>query len=391
MPCDTWHCFHCMQPEALRVEVNALTKCRWKSVVIGDLEHMHAALQDVLGKLSFPSLPPLQSSSNGEYVPSPFEDAGESYDPDPSCDNSPRVSPRDDALPHSPIESLYQITRLRALRSGDTEGESAAQSARNVSEQIVDFISQGLISVEDADRLVNLYFHRLDHYIYKIGGSRYGNLESLRRGSPILTAVVCTVAALHDPTTNNLYNVCNREFQRLMAASMFNRRIDRDYMLAMCVASYWLHDISWTMSGYAIRRATEVNLSSNFHRVIAENKEEAMECMRIWYTLYICDQHLSILYGRASIIREDTSILGWEQLMQTSVFTESDKRLVSQLALLIIMNNVRELFGSDTDEPIPRAFGPQLMNYSRQIDQWMGHWTTELTSNYYNPQHSVTC
>jgi hypothetical protein len=345
------------------------------------MEHMHAALQDVLGKLSFPSLPPLQSRSNGEYVPSPFEEGGESYDPDPSCDNSPRVSPRDDALPHIPIESLYQITRLRALRSGDAEGETPTHSERNPSEQIVDFISQGLISIEDADRLVALYLHRLDHFIYRIGGSRYNDLESLRRGSPILTAVVCTVAALHDPTCNNMYHVCNREFQRLMAASMFNRRIDRDHMLAMCVASYWLHDISWTMSGYAIRRATEVNLSSNFHRVLAENKEEAMECMRLWYTLYICDQHLSILYGRASIIREDTSILGWEQLVRTSVFTESDKRLVSQIALLIIMNNVRKLFGSDTGEPIPRAFGPQLMNYSRQIDQWMGHWTTELTSN----------
>lgn len=93
---------------------------------------------------------------------------------------------------------------------------------------------------------------------------------------------------------------------------------------------------------------------------------------------YICDHHLSILYGRSSIVREDASISGWEELMKSSAFTESDKRLVSQMALLIIMSNVRELFGPDTGEPVPRAFATQLSNFSRQVDQWMGQWTTEL-------------
>jgi hypothetical protein len=216
--------------------------------------------------------------------------------------------------------------------------------------------------------------------MYMIGGSKYQDFESLRRSSPVLTACICTVAALHDPMSNHLYGVCSREFRRLMAASMFDRRIDKDHMRAMCIGSYWLHDISWTLSGYAIRRATEVNLSNNYHRVIADNNEEAMDCLRIWYILYICDHHLSILYGRPSIVREDASISGWEALLKTPVFTESDKRLVSQMALLIIMSNVRELFGPDTGEPIPRAFGQQLTNFSRQIDSWMGYWTTELLS-----------
>lgn len=66
--------------------------------------------------------------------------------------------------------------------------------------------------------------------------------------------------------------------------------------------------------------------------------------------------------------------------MKVPGFTESDKRLVSQMALLTMMSNVRELFGPDTGEPVPQAFAPQLVNYSRQIDQWMGYWTTELLS-----------
>jgi hypothetical protein len=354
---------------------------QWKNSVIGDLDHMHSALQGVLSRLSLPPLPPLQIASAEPFVPSPHDDVPDRDEAEQSRDNSPRVSPRDDALPHVPIESLYQITRLRALRSDDTTQDTQVLSPRSSNHPVNDFISNGVVSVADAERLVNLYMNRIDHFMYMIGsGAKYRDLDSLRRGSSILTACICTVAALHDPMSNHLYSVCSREFRRLMAASMFDRRIDRDHMRAMCIGAYWLHDISWTLSGYAIRRATEVNLSNNYHRVITENSEEAMDCMRIWYILYICDHHLSILYGRPSIVREDASISGWEELMKSSVFTESDKRLVSQMALLIIMSNVRELFGPDTGEPVPRAFAAQLTNFSRQIDQWMGYWTTELLS-----------
>lgn len=355
-------------------------RSQWKHTVIHDLDHIHSALQQVLGRLSLPALPPLQTSSAEQIDVSPQVDVLEREEAGPSCDNSPRISSRDDAVPHVPIESLYQITRLRALRSDDTADEPKLFSIATSNQAINDFISTGLVSIEDAERLVDLYLNRIDHFMYMIGSGKYRDLENLRRGSPILTACICTVAALHDPMSNHLYGVCKREFQRLMAASMFDRRIDRDHMRAMCIGAYWLHDISWTLSGYAIRRATEVNLNSNYHRVLSSNSEEAMDCMRTWYVLYICDHHLSILYGRPSIVKEDVSISGWEELMKNPVFTESDKRLVSQMALLIIMSNVRELFGPDTGEPVPRAFAPQFTNFSRQIDRWMGFWTTELLS-----------
>lgn len=356
-------------------------RSQWKDTVVSDLNHIHSALQQVLGKLVLPALPQLQTTSSETTGASPQEDAVYREDPGPSCDNSPRVSPRDEnSLPHIPIESLYQITRLRALRSDDAAEQPPGPLTRVSSHPVNDFISNGLVSVDDAERLVNLYLNRIDHFMYKIGGGNYRDLESLRRGSPILTACICTVAALHDPMSNHLYGVCSREFRRLMAASMFDRRVDRDHMRAMCIGAYWLHDISWTLSGYAIRRATEVDLNKSYHRVLAENNEQAMECIRIWYILYICDRHLSILYGRPSIVREDASISGWEELRKSPLFTESDKRLVSQMALLIIMGNVRELFGPDNGEPVPRAFAPHLTNFGRQIDQWMGYWSTELLS-----------
>ncbi|KAL6708920.1 hypothetical protein ACN47E_002327 [Coniothyrium glycines] len=350
-------------------------RSQWNETVIDDLSNIHAALQQALAKLSLPILPPLLTSGIEEEEQAPLHVETHHREEVPSCDNSPRLLPREEALLHAPIDSLYQITRLSALRSSDAHH---VPTKRNDGHPLNDFISQGLVRLQDAERLFAIFLDRIDHFMYMVGSGGHRTLTDLRKSSSTLTACILAVAALHDPHSSHLYTVCSREFRRLMANSMFDRRMDQDSMRAMCIATYWLHDLSWMMSGYAIRRAMEMNLSSNYQKVLSSNNEIAMNNLRIWWVLYICDRHLSILYGRQSIVRDDISITGWEKLMNTSVFTESDKRLVSQMALLIIMGNVRELFGPDTGEPIPKAFAPKLMDFSLQIDHWMGFWSTEL-------------
>jgi hypothetical protein len=357
-------------------------QARWKDTVIGDLGQIHASLQEALAKLSLPPLPALQT--NVSQLREDVDEGADRDDEGHSYDESPRLSPKEEGLPHAPIDSLYQITRLRTLRSDDSPTERKLSQERNSATQVNDFISRGLISVEDADRLVKLFVDRIDHFMYGVGAGKYRDLDSLRHGSSVLTACICTVAALHDPHSNHLYAICGREFRRLMSGSMFDRRMDQGCMRAMCVASYWLHDLSWMLSGYAIRRAMEVNLSSSYQQVLRGSDEEAMNNVRIWYVLYICDRHLSILYGRPSIVRDDVSVNGWEEILRSPMCTESDKRLISQMALLVIMGNARELFGPDTGEPIPVVFAPQFEKFSRQIDHWVGFCTCILSQVTWN-------
>jgi hypothetical protein len=191
-------------------------RSQWKSTVIRDLDRMHSGLQQVLGKLNLPMLPPLSTEAPDQNEISPHDYTLAKDEAGPSC------------------ESLYQITRLRALRSDDTE-ETRPALSKSPNQPFTDFISNGLIGIEDAKCLVDFYLNRIDHFMYKIGRGRYRDFETLRRGSPLLTACICTVAALHDPMSNHLYGVCKREFQRLMAASMFDRRVDRDHLRAMCI------------------------------------------------------------------------------------------------------------------------------------------------------------
>lgn len=341
-----------------------------------DLKLVHSALQELRNQAALPPLPLLRSVTEPQDVENFDPHAERPEDIGPSCDNSPKLSPQDeDGMPQVPMQSVYVLTKLRALRSNDAENDNHASAKED--HPIKDFISDGQITISDAQRLFALYMDRLDHFMYRIGG-RWKTLTELRGHSRMLTACICTVAALHDAGSNHLYPICNREFRRLISSAIFDRRVNRDELRALCIGSYWLSDISWMLSGYAIRRAAEVNLSANYHKLLKGNSEEAADCLRLWYSLYICDKHLSILYGRPSLVREDASVQGWENFLKLPFTTDDDRRTVSQVALLVILNSVNELFGSNDTDPIPIVYSNQIASFSRQLDHWVGHWSTTL-------------
>lgn len=309
----------------------------------------------MLQSLSLPSIsPPHVSVQEPNFF---FDhDRDDLYHPgeqEQSFDASPKVSPMTESMTHVPIESLYQITGLRSLKSQDAVEEDD-NKANGLSTP--DMISRGLVTLEDGERLVHLYLTRLDPYIYGLG--RYRDLEAFRRRSSVLTACILTVAALHDTVKPQLYSVCNREFRRLIANSMFERRIDLDYLRALCIGAYWLSDISWTLSGYAIRRASEYHLKLCYYRAIGvihgpqsrgilPRPEESADGVRVLYLLYICDQHLSTLYGRPATMRDSEDIQGWESFLNSPYATDSDWRIASQVYVQSWSNLLKDLFSQE--------------------------------------------
>nr|XP_036580014.1 C6 transcription factor [Colletotrichum truncatum]KAF6787770.1 C6 transcription factor [Colletotrichum truncatum] len=361
----------------------------YNEAVLHDIESLHNTLKDITKKIGLPEPAALQTLNLRNSTDSPSHNGrpasttnGNGYrlgvpgedNHGPSCDNSPKISPEDENLPHVPIHSLYALTKLRALRSPDApEGHS--------SPALDDFIARGALRLDDAERLFRLYRDRLDPFMYGVG-CKYHTLDELRRKSSILTAATLTVASLHDPQANGIYGVCSSEFRRLTERSMFDRRVDRDYLRAMCVASYWLSDMSWMLSGYAIRRAAECNLHNSYTRAIEEKSEEAADGARLWYILNICDQHLATLYGRPAIVQDDSSMQQWESFLESPVSTEQDKRLASQVALLGIIGSIRELFGPDKGHPTPRAYIHQITQFNKQLDHWIKHWSETLPGKW---------
>ncbi|KIX07585.1 uncharacterized protein Z518_02238 [Rhinocladiella mackenziei CBS 650.93] len=365
---------------------------KWKAAVTKDVTALYSTVEEIVRTLQLPSLPQMLTSTQDPAIFFDQEEQGNDQDDeDQSIDNSPKVTPVADNLSHVPIESLYQITGMRSLRATENITEDQSRICKQLRD--TDFIARGIMKQEDAEHLANYYLSKLDPYIWHICPD-YKDLESFRRRSPTLTACVLTVAALHDTKLGHLYSICSKEYRRLVANAMFERKIDMEYLRALVLGSYWLSDISWTLSGYAIRRASEFHLRHYYHEIAESVRspekadptklQEAIDGIRVLYLLYICDHHLSILYGRSSIMRDNESyITGWEAYLACSLSTDADRRIAGQICLMYLMNQIRETLGpEDTSSVLPASALTKIAGFERDLDDWIARFSRHNPSQF---------
>ncbi|KAK5075565.1 hypothetical protein LTR64_001772 [Lithohypha guttulata] len=360
---------------------------RWKASVTRDITAVYGSLERVLQLLNLPELPALHLSTTDPAMFFETEDTAgaDEDDEEPSDNHSPKVTPVTDHLSHVPIESLYQITGMKSLRASENVDEDQVKICKQLRD--TDFVSRGIVKIEDAEYLATFYLNKLDPYIWHLA-SDYTDLESFRSRSPTLTACILTVAALHDTTRSHLYTVCGKEYRRLVSNAMFERKIDIEYLRALVIGSYWLSDISWTLSGYAIRRASEFQFKQCYQMIADSVKnatkdidqkklDEAMVGLRIIYHLYICDHHLSVLYGRSSIMRDNESyIIGWENYLSSPLAAAADRRIAGQICLMYLMNQIREKLGpEDTTVPLPESAIEHIIQYEANLDDWIARFS----------------
>ncbi|RTE79434.1 hypothetical protein BHE90_006065 [Fusarium euwallaceae] len=150
----------------------------------------------------------------------------------------------------------------------------------------------------------------------------------------------------------------------------------------------WLSDISWSVSGLAIRRAMEFQLARSDDlivgddtasgrsgsRLLLSNPDDALCCLRMWYLFFICDRHLSILYGRPSTFGDEVSVVKWQRYLDAISETSTDVRLASQIKLLLILDEVIALFGIISAVRIPVSFQSRLEGFNHQLDRWIITW-----------------
>lgn len=110
----------------------------------------------------------------------------------------------------------------------------------------IDLVTRGIVSMERATALFKVYNDRLDHFVYRILGD-HDSLSSVRASSSLLTAAICAVGALHSSPTD--FEPCYQELLRLISVNMFCKRNTFDDVRALCIAAFWLTDISWTLVG----------------------------------------------------------------------------------------------------------------------------------------------
>ena len=132
---------------------------------------------------------------------------------------------------------------------------------------------------------------------------------------------------------------------------------------------------SWKLSGQAVRLATELDLHTAFFK--EPETYETHQRARMWYMLYVCDHHLSILYGRSSIMRDSESyITGWEQYLSCPLAVNADRRIAGQICLMYLMNQIRETLGpEDNSAPLPPSSIDDIVRFEANLDDWIARFS----------------
>ena len=281
-------------------------------------------------------------------------------------EQSPDSDLQDPELVSAPLGSLYEVTKLRNLRNNPVE-----KPRLTLLEE--DFISRGLISVHEAEELFAYFSRTMNQLLW--GGIIlvHRDLTSVRRASTLLSAAVLTVAALHIPNRTETLNLCYNEYVSLVSSMSLTRAHTLDDVRGLCVGAFWLSELSWKLSGHAVRIATELGLHQSYQKMI-RGHDDQYERAQLWYLLYVCDHHFSIAYGRPPVIHEDAAIKNHEVFLQSPMAVPGDIRLVAQVALFMILTEAYRMFGSDPEQPLTEEDFGQLRIYNVAVDQWRLLW-----------------
>lgn len=333
-----------------------------------DIVNLHSTLDEVCRHLEIGVPKPLASKAKAITRANGSESAsGE----DPDCEVSPPASP---SAVQAPIDTFLEVAKLGSPGSADLSLTFRRSSVKH------DLIGKGIISSPTAERLLDRYFNRLDHYLYGIA-SMYKDMASVRQASSILFAAMCTVSALHEPGPDqSLYESCNRELRRLVSRCLFEKT-DVEFIRAMVIASFWLSDASRIFCANGIRRAADARLHRFFRPAVSTGQDnvgtsslrqdECVDRARLWYLLFICDSHTGILHARDSLLRADREITNdWELFLQRPTCEDNDVRILSQTSLLLIMGQVRDTLGMEPKERLAPTMASQLKSFSRRLDKW---------------------
>src|SRR6186713_220213 len=170
-------------------------------------------------------------------------------------ENSQAPESGEQELVSAPMRSLYEITKLRNIRS------SMKSETRPMGSNMEDdFVSRGILPIDRAEELFGFFDQTMNQYLWGGIALKHDNLNSIRSSSSLLSAAVLTVSALHVPGKDEIFNTCYNEFVTVVSNSMLNRYHSLDEIRGLCIGAFWLSDLSWKLSGHAVRIATEINL-----------------------------------------------------------------------------------------------------------------------------------
>ncbi|KAM3433899.1 hypothetical protein NHJ13734_006239 [Beauveria thailandica] len=287
------------------------------------------------------------------------------------------------AIVSAPMASLFEATKLRNIRSDPWAHHGQHPSLKSPE---TDFIAQGRVSLCDAEHLFDTFRGTLNAYLWGGIALVHETLDAARASSSILTSAILAVTSLHTQDEGRAFDICYPVFLGLVSQAVFDRYHTLDDVRGLCIGAFWLSDLSWKLSGLAVRIATELNLHQFCAKSLRDGSRYGDEA-RLWYFLYVCDHHFSIAYGRPPVISETPTITCHEHFLQRPDATQSDFRLHSQVGIFIILSRVFHAFGPDRSRMIGNDEFEALRRFDADMGFWRDRWKDKLQPNKYVSQY----
>jgi hypothetical protein len=210
----------------------------WKEDIEQRLAGFEAAITKIADRLPCPELLELLKKPHEGMVSADFDNLPDGID-----------EPQSASASIDPLEQTWQV--INDPEAGpavipSTVVSEVSPSIAALTSGVKDLISLRVIPDSVADECFTAYNNRLDHFVYRILDTAR-SLAMIRRSSPLLTAAICAVGALH--VRPDYYPACYQEFMRLVASQTFSKRHTLDDIRGLILAAFWLYDISWTLIG----------------------------------------------------------------------------------------------------------------------------------------------
>lgn len=128
----------------------------------------------------------------------------------------------------------------------------------------------------------------------------------------------------------------------------------------------------------AVRISTELDL----HRCITKMPHTKRACYdrtRLYWLVYLCDHHCSLIHGRPPLTRDFHSLRRPRDFLQSYFTNPSDLSLISQVELWSISSCVFDIFGADIECKAASQRSDKLAQFSANYDGWLEEWIAMLS------------
>ncbi|KAF2692055.1 hypothetical protein K458DRAFT_438307 [Lentithecium fluviatile CBS 122367] len=346
----------------------------WKANATAELSQLRSAVQVLLRHNQLPDLASVTDKTPTGTIISPLnasENGAHTTMIVPPMDMTRENSVESDLgeeseLVPAPMRSLYDLTRIRNLRS-----HIGRKTDTNSMED--DFIGQGIISESEAETLFTSFMENMYQLLWAGMLVPHYTLHAVRLHSTLLTAAILAISAMHTPGRGEALQKCYNVFVTLTYSACLARVDSLDDIRALCLAAFYLSNLSYKLSGLAVRNAIEMNIHQAFHKLMRGHADQR-DNVRLWYAVYVCERQFSIAYGRPPLLHEDVATKNIERFLDSPHTTPGDIRLCAQVTLFKILTEAYMTFGSDPEQPLTEADFQQLRMFNFAIEQWRLLW-----------------